>query len=376
MGTWNGTELTGVELADHGLRLRRIVDSDAASVHAAMNHPAMDTRWLRLPDPYTAADARTFVERTAQQEARAGTGLQLAITPEPSGPMLGSVALRLPGEQGVRAEIGYSVYPAGQGRGYAALASRIVTRWAFEHGLGSVVIRCAVSNLASAKTALNAGFRYEGTARQSLPGANGPSDAATFARIAAEPDRPVPRAFAALPPGGLSDDMVTLRAVDPLDPADAAALIDERDNPEQRRWAFHDQQPTTWPEAARHIADAALEWLVGRSAQLVIVDVASQAAAGFVTIRMAGPPGVGGIGYGVRPAFRGRGYTARALRLVRGWALTDGGFHRLELGAKRDNVASQRAAASGGFSPEGVRAQRLRNPDGSYSDEVRFTALK
>ena len=53
-----------------------------------------------------------------------------------------------------------------------------------------------------------------------------------------------------------------------------------------------------------------------------------------------------------------------------------GGFHRLELGAKADNVASQRAALSGGFQPDGVRAERLRNPDGTFSDEVRFTSLR
>ena len=70
--------------------------------------------------------------------------------------------------------------------------------------------------------------------------------------------------------------------------------------------------------------------------------------------------------------FRGRGYTARALRLATPWLFEQAGFARLELGAKVDNVASQKAALAGGFLADGVRAARLRNPDGSYSDEAQF----
>ena len=74
------------------------------------------------------------------------------------------------------------------------------------------------------------------------------------------------------------------------------------------------------------------------------------------------------------PDFRGRGYTARALRLVSAWAHHHG-VHRLELGAKIDNVASQRAARSGGFVDAGTQRERLRNPDGTFSDEMLFYRL-
>jgi RimJ/RimL family protein N-acetyltransferase len=57
------------------------------------------------------------------------------------------------------------------------------------------------------------------------------------------------------------------------------------------------------------------------------------------------------------------------------WAFDVAGFARLELGAKAWNVASQRAALRAGFEPDGVRAARLRNPDGSFSDEVRFALV-
>jgi RimJ/RimL family protein N-acetyltransferase len=95
-----------------------------------------------------------------------------------------------------------------------------------------------------------------------------------------------------------------------------------------------------------------------------------------VTVRHAGPPQIGGIGYVVHPEFRGRSYTTRALRLLVPWAFDLAGFARLELGAKTGNVASQRAAAAAGFEPDGVRRGRLRNPDGSFDDEVRFALLR
>jgi RimJ/RimL family protein N-acetyltransferase len=103
-----------------------------------------------------------------------------------------------------------------------------------------------------------------------------------------------------------------------------------------------------------------------------MVDAATGSFAGSLRLRLAGPPNIGGIGYAVHPAFRGRGFTTRALRLLAPWAFERAGFARLELGAKRDNIASQRAAAAAGFEPDGVRRARLRNADGTFSDEVRF----
>jgi RimJ/RimL family protein N-acetyltransferase len=118
-----------------------------------------------------------------------------------------------------------------------------------------------------------------------------------------------------------------------------------------------------------------LDWLVGAAAPFAVVDEATGRFAGSIRLRQAGPPGVAGIGYAVHPAFRGRGVTGRALRLLVPWAFGPGGFTRLELGAKADNIASQRAALAGGFEPDGVRAARLRYPDGSFADEVRFALV-
>lgn len=369
MGVWNGIELCGLSLADDRLTLRPWRAADAPVVHRAMQDRALH-EFLALPDPYTEADAREWVTTLSAAGRGRGTGFASALVETGSGRVVGGADLRLPGAGGPGAEIGYLVYPDARGHGYAAHASRVLAAWAIAHDVHRVRIRAAVANIASIRTASQAGFRYEGIERAGLLVAGAPADAAVFARVAGDPDGPMVASFAPLPPD-LSDGVVRLRVVRP---DDAAALLDEQDNAEALRWTFTVAQPDladTTAQAAR----AQLDWLVGGQAMMAVVDVGTDEVAGTLTVRAVGPPGVGGIGYGLRPAWRGRGYTARALRLVRRWAFTTAGFNRLELGAKTDNVASQRAARSGGFLDDGTRIGRLRNPDGTYGDEVRFVAF-
>ncbi|MDQ6937794.1 MAG: GNAT family N-acetyltransferase, partial [Actinomycetota bacterium] len=219
-----------------------------------------------------------------------------------SGRLVGSAALRLPARNAA-AEIGYAVYPTSQGRGYAAETARMLSDWAFGHGTARVQIRAAVRNLASIRSALRAGFRYEGTARAGVDTAFGPVDGAVFARLPEEDRGPVLAAFAPLPDAGLTDDVISLR---PLRASDAGALYEMESDPQSRRWTFSAGGPTR-AEMVAFAERAQLIWLVGGQASLAIVDRASAATAGTMTLRLAGPPAVGGIGYTVHPAFRGHG---------------------------------------------------------------------
>ena len=135
-----------------------------------MQHRQMH-EFLMLPDPYTREDARAFVGGIGDEGRADGAGIGCALVETGSGHVVGSAALRLPkAARNHTAEIGYAVYPSGQGHGYAAEASRVLAVWAFAQAVPRVEIRCAVGNLASAKIALAAGFRFECVMRHDVAG--------------------------------------------------------------------------------------------------------------------------------------------------------------------------------------------------------------
>jgi RimJ/RimL family protein N-acetyltransferase len=156
---------------------------------------------------------------------------------------------------------------------------------------------------------------------------------------------------------------------------DWPTVLADQNNAEAKRWSLCSEDLTE--DRAREIASrASMDWLVGQQARLVISDAATGAGAGVMTLRGFGPPGVVNVGYGVLPEFRGRRFTTRALMLLTDWAFAQPAIARLELGCKDGNIASARAAEAAGFVLEGVYAGRLRNTDGSYSDEVRFGRVR
>lgn len=371
MGVFAGVDLDGLVLAGPRLTLRPWQLTDAARVHEIMQDSAMD-EFLALPRPYERQVAERFVAELGREGRAAGTGIDSAAVETATGRVVGSATLRLTGDQ----DVGYWVAPDAQGHGYAAEAVRVLTDWAFAYGrLHRVQLRCDVRNVASAHTALAAGFHYEGALRDQLrrevTQAPRASDLACFGRLASDPIQPVRPVFAPFPQTGLDDGTVRLR---PLRPEDAPGLREQETDPLTVATGFTGVPPDL--DSVRRTADrAGLDWLVGHAATLAMIDARTRRFAGTVRLRQAGPPGVGGIGYAVHPDFRGRGYTARALRLLVPWAFGEGGFARLELGAKTTNVASQKAALAAGFVADGVRQARLRNPDGSYSDETRFALV-
>lgn len=368
MGRSAGGTLDDLVLTGPRLTLRPWRPADAPAVTAAMADPEMH-RWLQLPFPYGAEDAAQFVSCFAPTARAGGSSLECAVAESATGRLVGAAALRLPTDTRPNASVGYWIAAPSRGHAYAAEAVRVLASWAFGVGIDRVELECDVRNLASAATALAAGFRFEGVLRNRLRRPAG--DAAVFARLPADSDAPLRPAFARLPAGGLGDGTVTLR---PRLPGDAAAYHDQERDPVSVAMGFSGQPPSE-EDVARSCARSGLDWMVGTVAHLTVRDDATGAFAGSAQIRLVGPPAVGGVGYTIHPAFRGRGYTTRALRLLVPWAFDTAGFTRLELGAKRGNVASQRAAERAGFRPDGVRAARLRNPDGTFSDEVRFALV-
>jgi RimJ/RimL family protein N-acetyltransferase len=357
-----------VELSTPRLLLRPWRPGDADAVVDAMQDRRMH-EFLTLPDPYTREDASAFVTEIGNAGRAAGTGLGCAVVDRSTHRVVGSADLRFSSNNLLGADIGYAVYPYAQGHGFAAESTRALTTWGHRQGLNRIELRCAVTNLASAATALAAGFAFEGVHRAQLAIPGGEIEAASFSRLVDDSGEPIRPAFPRL--GTLEDGVVRVRVVRP---EDAQAYWEQEVDEASVAFGLRD--------AARSLADvsamtrrAGLDWLVGPGATAAIVDAASGAFAGSVQLSMAGPPGVARFGYTVHPAYRGRRYASRAVRLLAQWAFDEAGLTRLELGAKVENVASQHVAVAAGFTPDGVRASRLRNTDGTFSDEARFALI-
>ncbi len=356
MTEWHGVRLAGLELRSARLVLRPWRPADAPTVVEIMRDPRI-SEYLPLPRPYTPAAAQELV--TAAPADR----LELAVVRD--GRVVGAIGIERPAGDPGSAEIGYWVAGEHWGAGYATEAVRTLARFAFELGLHRLQIRADIGNVGSARVALRAGFGFEGIARLGSRSQHGLADHAVFARLSTDSDAQVPPSWPEL--SELTDGVLLLRKTRP---DDWQTLHAESGNPESQRWGFGEEH--TEQAAIQRAQLAGLNWLVGRSADLIIGDVATGAAAGTMNLRWVGPPDVAGIGYGILPEFRGRRFTTRALRLLADWAFDQTSIVRLELGCKVDNVASARSAELAGFVRDGRFASRLRNPDGSYSDEIGF----
>jgi RimJ/RimL family protein N-acetyltransferase len=367
MALWNGIELDGLVLHAGSLTLRPWQASDATAVRQIMADERMG-RYLELPWPYSAVDAVEFVTQSGVAGRRDGSRIDCAIARNTDGALLGSVSLNLRSARR-GGEIGYWVDAGSWRQGVATEAVQTLARFGFAHGLKRIEIACDHRNVASARVAMKSGFRYEGIARAGILHQGEPADLATFGRLPSDDGEPVKPVWPELPV--LSDGVVSVR---PLVAEDWPTVLAEGSNAESVAWGF-DGRPMTETAARQRAAVAPLNRLVGRQAELVICDVASGDGAGILNLRQAGPPGVVALGYGIVPRFRGRRFTTRALTLVSDWAL-EAVSVRLELGCKVDNVASARSAEAAGFIVDAHYRSRLRNPDGSYSDEVGFSKVR
>jgi RimJ/RimL family protein N-acetyltransferase len=76
------------------------------------------------------------------------------------------------------------------------------------------------------------------------------------------------------------------------------------------------------------------------------------------------------IGYGVRPAARGKGLATEALTAVSRWALSTGGLQRTWLRVSVGNAASMRVAQKAGFRQEGLLRRATLEEDGLHDVAV------
>ncbi|MGA5730230.1 GNAT family N-acetyltransferase [Streptomyces seoulensis] len=145
--------------------------------------------------------------------------------------------------------------------------------------------------------------------------------------------------------------------------ADAAAVVRVFQDPDIQRW--HLKRADTEAEAREWITRWQQGWQDEVAAHWTVVDADSDAVLGRVSLQsiiLMG--GQAEISYWTAPWARGAGVCSRAVTAVAGWALSEAGFHRLELGHSVVNPASCRVAVKAGFTQEGIRHNALLHTDG------------
>lgn len=155
-------------LAGAGVVLRPFTAADLPALRAAFADPAIAC-WN--PGPADPAEMDRWM--AGRNDWTGGDHASWAVG-DPAGGLLGSVSVhQLDPDQG-DAEIGYWIAPAARGHGHATAAVGLAAGYGFGVlGLRRIYLYHAVANTASCRVATAAGFRLEGTLRQSHRYADG-----------------------------------------------------------------------------------------------------------------------------------------------------------------------------------------------------------
>ncbi|WP_328650858.1 GNAT family N-acetyltransferase [Micromonospora sp. NBC_00330] len=355
-----------------GVRLRPFRAEDGADVVDGCADPLTQRFLSNLPTPYTATDARWWIDVGAPA-AWTGGGTAYAVADPATDRLLGAVGLNNPVPARGQLEIGYWMRPAARGRGLAAAATRALSEHAFSAGAARLELLTEPENGPSQRVALAAGFRYEGLRRSAGASRDaGRHDLLAWVRVAGDPPGPAARVLPDLPGGVLTDEVVALR---PLGPDDAALMYRLHSRPE----VVANQAPPVPPtrEAMeRRCRLAQSGWLTGEIARLLITDVASGEPVGSCGLSYTDvAAGEASVGYALLPEWRGRGYATRAVRLLAEWAFGAAGVARLSAGTVPDNTASHRVLERVGFRREALQRGRLPGLAGARLDDLTFALL-
>ncbi|WP_344489707.1 GNAT family N-acetyltransferase [Glycomyces endophyticus] len=303
--------------------------------------------------------------------ADSGTTVDCGFTP-------GAVAVAPEGEAvwgalafegGDVAGVRFWVAPERRGKHLAAAMLRAASPVIFDAGARRLEARPPVRDLAAIRAALRAGFRPDGGISRGA--AWDGTEALTLGLLPGDGTGPSPRVLPDLPGGNLTDGVIALR---PLAPDDFESHLRHRSSPDVFAGAALPLPPSE--AEAREVCEwrAAVDWLRGRSALMVIDDGSGyQGTIGLYDV--ARIVGTGMIGYDLRASVRGRGYATRAVNLVRRWAFREVGLDRVWAGTDLHNTASQAVLRRAGFRLEGVERGGLPTLGGRRRDTLVWAVL-
>ena len=166
--------------------LRPFEATDMPMVRQAAVDPVIPSI-TSVPRGYDEREGRAFIERQYRRAA-AGDGFSFVIAPTSDrGNGIGSIGLWVNEIESGRASIGYWIVKSARGRGLAGYALRGLVDFAFGHlAIPRLQLFVEPWNVASAKTAISAGFVFEAMLRDFERFDGEQHDAECYARLYAD----------------------------------------------------------------------------------------------------------------------------------------------------------------------------------------------
>jgi RimJ/RimL family protein N-acetyltransferase len=360
------------EINGDEVRLRAYRPDDAEALAAGYGDPLCQTFMPALPSPFTVRHAERFITERIPAAYADGGAIYAVVDPN-TDELLGGAAIGNPVPDRRQAEIGYWVAPWARRRGVATATLRALSAHTLSNGLHRLELLTHWDNPISQRVAMAAGFQREGVRREAIINrTGGRDDLLAFTRLAGDPAGAVPRVLPDLPGGELTDGVATVR---PLGPADVPLLTDLRTRPEMVATSVPPVAPTA-EEIHRRCSRAEAHWLAGERADMVVSDAVTGTPVGELGLFYQEPvTGQAMIGYGVLPAYQGKGFATRAAQLVSLWAFAETDIARLIAGTLPTNLGSQRVLEKAGFKREGYLRSRLPGMNGKRLDDLQYVLL-
>jgi aminoglycoside 6'-N-acetyltransferase len=156
------------ELIAGRVTLRRFQPEDLEAF-VAYRSSAEVARFQSWDAPYPREEGELFIrEQAGEHPDTAGEWFQFAVTLRSSGELIGDCAARTDGEDPRQAELGFTIAPGQQRRGYATEAAGTLLGYLFgRRGKHRVIACCDARNVASATVLERLGMRREGHLRES-----------------------------------------------------------------------------------------------------------------------------------------------------------------------------------------------------------------
>jgi [ribosomal protein S5]-alanine N-acetyltransferase len=146
------------------LDLRPPLSSDVADIVRLAGGREVAATTLRIPHPYTDADAERFIAAAARH-ADADQSVVFAMEVRDTAQFVGAIGLELQLAHR-KAELGYWIGVPFWGNGYATEAARAVIRYGFDElNLNRIYASYITQNPASGRVLRKIGMKHEGTLR-------------------------------------------------------------------------------------------------------------------------------------------------------------------------------------------------------------------